>query len=272
MRKVKIGSVEFGSGRLSFVLGPCVIESRGQTLETAQGIREVAEKLGAPVVFKASYDKANRSSISSFRGPGLKKGLEILAEVKEKTGLPVLTDVHLPHEAAEAAKVVDALQVPAFLVRQTDLVLAAARTGKPVNFKKMQMMAPEEMGRVAEKALSAGNEQILLTERGTFFGYHDLVVDMRSLVKMRELGFPVLFDATHSVQKPGLGNASGGERRFVEPLARAAVAVGVDGVYMEVHPDPPRALSDAATQFPLDKLEELLKILLEIHGTIRGAL
>ncbi len=261
-----MGSVEFGGGKLAFVLGPCVIEGREQTLETAEAVREIAEKLGVGVVFKASYDKANRSSIRSFRGPGLAKGLEILAEVKEKTGLPVLTDVHLPQEAAEAAKAVDALQIPAFLVRQTDLVVAAAKTGKPVNLKKMQMMAPEDMARVAEKALWAGNEQVLLTERGTFFGYHDLVVDMRSLVVMRRLGFPVLFDATHSVQKPGQGEVSGGAREFVEPLARAAVAVGVDGVYMEVHPDPPRALSDAATQFPLAKLEGLIKTLLEIHG------
>lgn len=265
MNIVKIGDVSFGDGGLSFVLGPCVIESRDMALETARAVREITDKLGARAVFKASYDKANRTSIGSFRGPGLARGLDILAEVKESTGLAVLTDVHNTLEATEAGGVVDGLQVPAFLVRQTDLLLAAGMTGKAVNLKKSQFMAPEHMARAAEKVLSTGNKGVLLTERGTFFGYGDLVVDFRSLAIMRETGFPVLFDATHSVQSPGAqGSHSGGKREFVRPLARAGVAFGVDGIYMEVHPDPPRALSDSATQFPLAELEDLLSELLDI--------
>jgi len=266
MRPVRIGKAFFGNGRLSFILGPCVIEGESMALETAHAIKEIAEDLGISVVFKASYDKANRTSLDSFRGPGLSAGLDILARVKEETGLPVLTDIHLPQEAEPAARVADALQVPAFLVRQTDLLLAAGRTGLPVNLKKAQFMCASDMLHPVKKIESTGNNQVLLTERGTFFGYHDLVVDMRNLGLMREIGYPVIFDATHSVQSPGgLGSSSGGQRDFVRPLARAAVAFGVDGVFMEVHPSPSRALSDAATQFPLSELEECLKELLELH-------
>ncbi|MEO0179691.1 MAG: 3-deoxy-8-phosphooctulonate synthase [candidate division WOR-3 bacterium] len=273
MRPVSIGRVFFGDGGLSFILGPCVIESEAMTLETALAIKEITEKLGIGAVFKASYDKANRTSINSFRGPGLSKGLEILARVKEESGLPVLTDIHLPQEAEPSARVVDALQIPAFLVRQTDLLLAAGKTGLPVNLKKSQFMAPGDMLHPARKIESTGNNQVLLTERGTFFGYHDLVVDMRSLGIMRELGYPVIFDATHSVQSPGgLGNASGGHRESIRPLARAAVAFGVDGIFMEVHPSPQDALSDPATQFRLSELEGFLSELLDLHrvsGTSR---
>jgi len=266
MRPVRIDKAFFGDGRLSFILGPCVIESESMALETALAIREISENLRISVVFKASYDKANRTSIDSFRGPGLSAGLEILARVKEETGLPVLTDIHLPQEADPAARVVDALQVPAFLVRQTDLLLAAGRTGRPVNLKKAQFMGASDMLHPVKKIESTGNNQVLLTERGTFFGYHDLVVDMRNLGLMRKIGYPVIFDATHSVQSPGgLGSVSGGQRDFVRPLARAAVAFGVDGVFMEVHPSPQNALSDSATQFPLSELEEFLKELLELH-------
>jgi 2-dehydro-3-deoxyphosphooctonate aldolase (KDO 8-P synthase) len=266
MRPVRIDKAFFGDGRLSFILGPCVIESESMALETALAIREISENLRISVVFKASYDKANRTSIDSFRGPGLSAGLEILARVKEETGLPVLTDIHLPQEADPAARVVDALQVPAFLVRQTDLLLAAGRTGRPVNLKKAQFMGASDMLHPVKKIESTGNNQVLLTERGTFFGYHDLVVDMRNLGLMRKIGYPVIFDATHSVQSPGgLGSVSGGQRDFVRPLARAAVAFGVDGVFMEVHPSPQNALSDSATQFPLSELEEFLKELLELY-------
>ncbi len=266
MRPVKIGNALFGSGGLSFILGPCVIETEAMALETATAIKEIAEKLSVGVVFKASYDKANRTSIDSFRGPGLLSGLEILGRVKEKTGLPVLTDIHLPQEAEPAARVVDALQVPAFLVRQTDLLLAAGRTGLPVNLKKAQFMASGDMLYPAKKIESVGNSQVLLTERGTFFGYRDLVVDMRNLWLMRELGYPVIFDATHSVQSPGgLGTSSGGQREFVRPLARAAVAFGVDGVFMEVHPSPRHALSDSATQFPLSELADFIAELLDLQ-------
>ena len=266
MRTVRIGDVEFGRGQLGFILGPCVIESRQMCLEIAAAVKEICERVGVRPVFKASFDKANRTSIDSFRGPGLAEGLDILAQVRETTGLPVLTDVHEPGQAGPAAEVVDALQIPAFLVRQTDLVIAAGKTGKPVNLKKAQFMAPADMAHPVQKLASTGNRDALLTERGTFFGYNDLVVDFRSLAVMRELGYPVIFDATHSVQKPGgLGSASGGDQNFIPALARASVAFGVDGVFMEVHPDPPRALSDAQTQFPLAELEQLLVELLEIH-------
>ncbi len=267
MRPARIGNAFFGTGDLSFILGPCVIESESMALETALAIKEVSEKLGVSTVFKASYDKANRTSLDSFRGPGLSLGLEILAGIKEKTGLPILTDIHLPQDADPVARVVDALQIPAFLVRQTDLLIAAGKTGLPVNLKKAQFMGASDMFYPAKKIESVGNNRILLTERGTFFGYRDLVVDMRNLRIMRDLGYPVIFDATHSVQSPGgLGSSSGGQRDFVRPLARAAVAFGVDGIFMEVHPDPEKALSDPATQFPLSELEEFLEELVDLHG------
>ncbi|MEO0247988.1 MAG: 3-deoxy-8-phosphooctulonate synthase [candidate division WOR-3 bacterium] len=266
MRPVRIGNAFFGSSDLSFNLEPCVIESEAMALETAFAIKEIAEKLSVGVVFKASYDKANRTSLDSFRGPGLSAGLEILAGVKERTGLPVLTDIHLPQEAEPAAGVVDALQIPAFLVRQTDLLLAAGKTGLPVNLKKAQFMAAADMLYPARKIESVGSQQILLTERGTFFGYRDLVVDMRNLSLMRDIGYPVIFDATHSVQSPGgLGASSGGQRDFIRPLARAAVAFGVDGIFMEVHPSPAQALSDSATQFPLSELAGFIAELLDLQ-------
>ncbi|MGC8894528.1 MAG: 3-deoxy-8-phosphooctulonate synthase [candidate division WOR-3 bacterium] len=269
MRPVSIGKVLFGSGDLSFILGPCVIEAEAMALETALAIKEIAANLSVGVVFKASYDKANRTSVDSFRGPGLSVGLDILGRVKDETSLPVLTDIHLPQEAEPVARVVDAIQIPAFLVRQTDLLLAAAKTGLPVNLKKAQFMGASDMLYPARKIESVGNYKVLLTERGTFFGYHDLVVDMRNLAIMRRMGYPVIFDATHSVQSPGgLGGSSGGQKEFVMPLARAAVAFGVDGIFMEVHPMPSRALSDAATQFPLSELEGLLRELCDLQRVL----
>jgi 2-dehydro-3-deoxyphosphooctonate aldolase (KDO 8-P synthase) len=255
-----------GNSPLVLVAGPCVIESEAMCLELADGIKRAARAAGMGFVFKASFDKANRSSVDSFRGVGQKKGLEILAKVKAKVGVPVLSDIHYPEQAGPAAEVLDCLQIPAFLCRQTDLVLAAARTGKPVNVKKGQFMSGGEMGNVVEKARSVGNRSVCLTERGTTFGYHDLVVDMRSLVIMRELGVPVLFDGTHSVMSPGgLGDRSGGNREMAGHLCRAAAAVGVDGFYLEVHQQPEKALSDAATQLSLNELDGLLAQLVRIH-------
>ena len=245
---------------LALIAGPCVIESEALVMETAQAIEAMAEGLNMPFIFKASYAKKNRLSIESFAGPGIEEGLRILERVRNEVEVPVLTDVHSPSEAAEAGAVVDVLQIPAFLCRQTDLALAAGRSGKPVNVKKGPFISPEDMGPVARKIESTGNTQILLTERGTTFGYHDLVVDMRSIVVMRQLGYPVVFDATHSVQRPGgAGSSSGGNPEFIFPLARAAVAVGVDAVFIETHPCPSEALCDGASMLPLGKLEELLR-------------
>ena len=264
-RTVQVGGITIGGQRpLAVIAGPCVIESRELCLTVAARLKEIGRELGLGVIFKASFDKANRLSVKSFRGPGLEEGLQILAEVKAKTGLPVDTDIHEPAQAAAAAKVADMLQIPAFLCRQTDLLAAAARTGKPVFIKKGQFMRAEDMRFAAEKVEVQRNPQVLLGERGTFFGYGNLVVDMRSLSIMRGLGYPVVFDATHSVQLPGgAGAASGGQREFVAPLARAAVAAGVDGVFVEVHPDPGKALSDAATMLPLGELAGLLAQLKE---------
>ena len=244
MRLVQISdAVSIGQGRpLLVVAGPCVIESRQLCMDVAGRLKQVCAALGLPYVFKASFDKANRSSVSSFRGVGLEKGLQILSDVKNAVGVPVLTDIHLPAQAGPAAAVADVLQIPAFLCRQTDLLAAAARTGRPVNIKKGQFMAPADMQQAAQKCASVGNANVILCERGTFFGYHDLVVDMRSIVRMGELGFPVIFDATHSVQQPGaLGTASGGERGLAPALAAAGVAAGADGVFIETHPDPAHA-------------------------------
>ena len=232
-------------------------------------MREAAEKAGFTYVFKSSFDKANRTSLSSFRGPGLEKGLEWLAEVRTRVGVPVTTDIHEPRQAEPVAEVVDLIQIPAFLCRQTDLILAAARTGKPINIKKGQFMAPWDMRYAVEKARAGGAEGVLLTERGTTFGYRNLVVDMRSLVIMRSLGVPVIFDATHSVQLPGGGEgASGGDRRFAFPLARAAVACGVDGVFMEVHPDPDRALCDGPNSLPLAEVPKILEVLRDLREVL----
>ena len=271
MKPVRIGPFSVGGGHpLAFILGPCVIESASHALETAAAVREVAARCGVAVVFKASYDKANRTSISSFRGPGLDAGLRILADVRARTGLPILTDIHEPAQAAVAASVVDVLQIPAFLSRQTDLIVAAARTGKAVNVKKGQFLAPKDMKHVISKVTGEGNESVLVTERGVSFGYHDLVVDMRALPMLRELGYPVIFDVTHSLQLPGAGNGvTAGLAQYIEPLASAGVAAGVDMVFMEVHAEPSQAKSDAANALRLDRLEPLILKLKRIDAAAR---
>lgn len=271
VREIDVGGVRFGDGALAFMAGPCVIESREGCLGIAKSLSATARSLGAPFVFKASYDKANRTSISSFRGPGLEKGLEILREVKETFGVPIVTDIHEPHQAAPVAKIADILQIPAFLCRQTDLLLAAGETGAAINVKKAQFMAPEDMANVIAKIESTGNRRIILTERGTFFGYRNLVADMRSLPIMRSFGYPVVFDATHSVQRPGGdGTGSGGDGKWAPLLARAAVAAGCDGVFMETHPNPPEALSDKANAIPLADIEGLWKKLRAIHEIVNA--
>jgi 2-dehydro-3-deoxyphosphooctonate aldolase (KDO 8-P synthase) len=248
-----------------FFAGPCVIESRAHALAMGKRIAAIAEETGARIVYKSSYDKANRSSKDSFRGPGLVEGLSILAEVKAKTGLPLLSDIHEPGQAEVAAKVLDVLQIPAFLCRQTDLLVAAAKTGKPVNIKKGQFLAPDDMGNVVEKCRAAGNEKLLLCERGTSFGYHNLVVDMRSLPMMRALGYPVIYDVTHSLQLPGGGKETGGLKQHAPVLARAAAATGyVDGFFLEVHDDPDRALSDRSTQLDVPTASALIRSLLRL--------
>jgi 2-dehydro-3-deoxyphosphooctonate aldolase (KDO 8-P synthase) len=262
-------AIEVGGGNLFILAGPCVIESRDSALDHAQAIAEVADSRGIPLVYKSSFDKANRTSHSSFRGPGREEGLRILQEVRSQTGLPVVTDIHEAAEVAAVAEVVDVLQIPAFLCRQTDLLVAAAKSGKTVNIKKGQFLAPWDMEHVLAKARQAGGERIMLTERGTTFGYGNLVNDFRGLEIMRELGAPVVFDATHSVQLPGAGDGkSAGDRRFIAPLARAAVAVGVDAVFMEVHRDPDNALSDGPNSLPLDELGTLLDSLLTIQHAL----
>lgn len=265
---IKIGDVEVGAGRpLAVIAGPCVIESQDSALEHAARLKEAADRVGVPFIFKSSFDKANRSSVTSYRGPGLARGLEILAEVKNKVGVAILSDVHEKEQVGPAKEVIDILQIPAFLCRQTDFVIAVAESGKVVNVKKGQFLAPWDMANIAQKILTTGNDQILLTERGVSFGYNNLVSDMRSLVVMRELGYPVVFDATHSLQLPGgLGHASGGERKFIPYLARAGVAVGVDALFMEVHEDPDRALSDGPNSLPLAEFEALLRVVKEIDG------
>ena len=270
-KRVKVGNIEIGAGRpLAVIAGPCVIESRESALRHAALLKAAADRVGVPYIFKSSYDKANRSSVDSYRGPGLGKGLEILAEVKQKTGVPVLTDVHEREQVASVREVADVLQIPAFLCRQTDFVVAVAQSGKVVNVKKGQFLAPWDIGNIVDKILSANNDQILLTERGASFGYNNLVSDMRSLVVMRELGYPVVFDATHSLQLPGgLGKASGGERKYIGPLARAGVAVGVDALFMEVHENPDQALSDGPNSLPLGEFEGVLRIVKEIDGILK---
>lgn len=272
-RSVKIGNVEIGGGALlALIAGPCVIESPKLCLEIGTIARDTAAGIGIPYIFKASFDKANRTSARSSRGPGFEQGLEILADLRSKLGVPVLTDVHEVWQVEQAAEVVDVLQIPAFLCRQTDLLTAAAETGKPVNVKKGQFMAPWDMKNVVEKIESAGNRDLLLTERGCSFGYNTLVVDMCSLPIMQSFGCPVVFDATHSVQRPGgQGNASGGAREFVPHLVRAAVAVGVDALFLEVHPNPEKALSDAASMLKLDDLPGLLASAKAIERAVKGS-
>ena len=271
-RTVTVGRVAVGGDEpLALIAGPCVIESAELAIEVALRLKAVGESLGVGVIYKSSYDKANRTSIESFRGPGLAEGLEVLRRVKEETGLPVLSDVHSLEEVEPAAQVLDCIQIPAFLSRQTDLLMAAAATGKPVNVKKGQFLAPWDVEHVVEKIRSQGNEDILLTERGTAFGYSNLVADMRGLAIMRSLGYPVVFDVTHAVQLPGAqGGSSGGERRFIPHLARAAAAAGCDALFLEVHPNPEKALCDGPNQWPLEELPALLEPVLAIDRIVRG--
>ena len=267
---VNVRDISIGRGQpMAFIAGPCVIESHESCLKLAEKLKNIFQARKIPFIFKASYDKANRTSVHSYRGPGMKEGLRILADIKRQLDVPILSDVHGAEDVPFTAETLDIIQIPAFLCRQTDLILAAAKTGKPVNVKKGQFLAPWDMKSVVEKIRSTGNEQILLTERGTSFGYNNLVSDMRSLVIMRELGYPVIYDATHSVQLPGgQGNISGGERKMIVPLARAAVAAGCDGLFLEVHETPDQALSDAATMLPLKDLPRLIEQVLEIHRIV----
>ena len=263
-----VQNIEIGGPELFLIAGPCVIESEEHALFMATSIAAICRELGVPYIFKASYDKANRTSITSYRGPGIKEGLRILAHVREEVKVPVLTDVHEAAQATAAGEVVDVLQIPAFLCRQTDLLIAAAKTGRAVNVKKGQFVAPQDMRHAVEKIRESGNEIVSLTERGASFGYHNLVVDMRSLAIMREYA-PVVFDATHSVQLPSQGAQSGGQPQFIPLLSRAAVAAGIDGIFMEVHDNPAKAKSDGANALPLDKLKPMLEELLAIHRALR---
>jgi 2-dehydro-3-deoxyphosphooctonate aldolase (KDO 8-P synthase) len=263
--------VVVGGPGLAVVAGPCVLESEEMVLAVARRLAALARRLSLGLVFKSSFDKANRTSIGSYRGPGLPAGLALLARVREETGLPLLTDVHEPWQCEPAARVCDVLQIPAFLCRQTDLVVAAAAPGRALNVKKGQIAAPDDMARVAEKAWSVGNRRVVVTERGASFGYHNLVVDMRSFAWLHRLGLPVIYDATHSLQLPGGGETTGGAREFAEPLARAAVAAGADGVFLEVHPDPSQARSDASTQLDPDRLEALVESLLAVRRVVPPA-
>jgi len=260
-----------GDNPLFLIAGPCVIESEAHARMMAERITKIAGDLGVPYIFKASYDKANRSSVSSFRGPGLQEGLRILGKIKSDLNLTILTDIHEASQAAPAAEVVDILQIPAFLARQTDLLVAAGKTGRVVNIKKPQFVSPADMKNAVEKVESTGNKQIVLTERGSSFGYQNLVVDFRGIPQMKKFGYPVVFDATHSVQLPGgQGHTSGGQPEFIEPLARAAVAADVDGIFIETHDNPAKALSDGANALPLDQLPELLSRLKEIADMVRS--
>ena len=272
VRQVQVGPFSVGDGRLVFILGPCVIESPAHALALARALSEVGQRCGVPVVFKASFDKANRTSAASFRGPGLTAGLEVLAAVKAETGLPLLTDIHAVEQAGPAADVVDVLQIPAFLSRQTDLLVAAARTGRVVNIKKGQFLAPHDMKHAVAKVTGAGNPNVLVTERGVSFGYNNLVVDMKAFPMLRALGWPVVFDVTHSLQLPGAGDGvTTGLAEYIEPLASAGVAAGVDAVFMEVHEEPARAKSDAANALRLGLIEPLVRKLLRIDAARRDS-
>jgi 2-dehydro-3-deoxyphosphooctonate aldolase (KDO 8-P synthase) len=271
VRPVTVAGQVIGGERLALIAGPCVLEEPSVAREAAVRLRDMAGELGVPFIFKASFDKANRTSVTSYRGPGLERGLEILARIKAEVGVPVVSDVHDPAQAARAAEVLDMLQVPAFLCRQTDLLVAVGETGLPVNVKKGQFLAPDDMQHCLGKVRSTGNERITLCERGSTFGYHNLVVDMRGLVIMRGFGYPVVFDATHSVQLPsGGGGKSSGERQFVAPLARAAIAAGADALFAEVHPNPEAALCDGPNMLPLDEVAPLLRALLEVRSACRS--
>ena len=272
VREVKItDTITVGNSEIFLIAGPCVIESEDLVMEVAGKMKEITEKQGIKYVFKASFDKANRTSINSFRGPGLEKGLEILSRVKSKYNLPIATDIHEPWQCKEASKVIDILQIPAFLCRQTDLLIAAAETGKAVNIKKGQFLAPWDMKNVIRKFEEVGNPNIMLCERGTTFGYNNLVVDMRALLEMRKLGYPIVFDATHSVQIPGgQGETTGGNREYVYPLMRSAAAIGIDGIFAEVHPDPDNAMSDGPNMLRLDKIEEVLKSVKKFDDIVKN--
>ena len=271
MNKFKIGDIEIGGGNLFLMAGPCVLEGYERSLKIGKRTKEICQKLNLPYIFKASFDKANRSSIKSFRGPGLDEGLKILAAIKSELNVPIVTDIHESYQAEKVAQVADILQIPAYLCRQTDLLIAAAKTGKVVNVKKGQFLSPNDMKNVVIKLEESGTKKIMLTERGATFGYNNLVVDMRGLPIMRSFGYPVIFDGTHSVQLPGgSGTTSGGQREFVPYLTRAAAAVGIDGLFLEVHDNPPEGLSDGANMIYLDKLENLLKNVLTIHETLKN--
>ena len=271
VKELAIGNVKLGGDRpLVLIAGPCVMESEAATLHCAERLMSICNGVSIPLIFKASYDKANRTSVTSFRGPGMKDGLKILARVKDSLGLPVLSDIHSIEQVQPAAEVLDVIQIPAFLCRQTDLVVAAARSGRVINVKKGQFLAPWDMPNVIGKIIASGNDKVILTERGVSFGYNNLVSDMRSLPIMRSTGFPVIFDATHSVQLPGgQGGSSGGQREFVEYLARAAVATGIDGIFLEVHEDPDKALCDGPNSIKLDELPNLLKKLKAIDAIVK---
>jgi 2-dehydro-3-deoxyphosphooctonate aldolase (KDO 8-P synthase) len=270
MKTMNVGSVTVDNTVFTLIAGPCVIESESQVMDVASKMKDITNRLGIPFIFKASFDKANRTSITSYRGPGINEGLQILKRVKDELGLPVVTDIHEPYQAGMAAEVVDMLQIPAFLCRQTDLLAAAAETGLPVNIKKAQFLSAKDMKNVITKVEESGNENILLCERGNTFGYNNLVVDMTSIIEMKKFGYPVVFDATHSVQKPG-GNltTTGGNREYVEPLAKAALAVGADVLFMEVHEDPDNAKSDGPNMVKLDEIEVMLMKLIKTYKAVR---
>lgn len=269
--EIQIANTKLGGNNPLFIIaGPCVIESEDIVFSAAKRLKEICSNIGLPLLFKSSYDKANRTSISSFRGPGLEKGLRILSDVRGRFDIPVISDVHSAEEVKIASEVLDALQIPAFLCRQTDIILAASKTMKPVNIKKGQFLAPWDVRNILDKFISTGNRNVFITERGTSFGYNNLVVDFRGIPVMRSLGCPVIFDVTHSLQLPGgMGKSSGGQREFAEPLARAAAAVHIDGLFMEAHPEPDRALCDGPNMIKLDELENLLKTVKAIHELIK---
>jgi 2-dehydro-3-deoxyphosphooctonate aldolase (KDO 8-P synthase) len=271
VRRISAGAVGMGGGSpLVLIAGPCVIESASHALMIAERVAVIARRVGVPFIFKASYDKANRTSLHSFRGPGLDEGLKVLAAIKTQVDVPILTDIHDVSEAVPAAEVADVLQIPAFLSRQTDLLVAAAKTGRTINIKKGQFLAPADMKHVIEKVTASGNCQVFVTERGFSFGYNNLVVDMRAFPMLRNLGWPVVYDATHSLQLPGAGDGvTAGQAEYIEPRAAAAVAAGIDGIFVEVHDDPPRAKSDAQNALPLDRLEPLLRRLLDIDAATK---
>ncbi len=271
VRRVSAGSVTLGGGSpLALIAGPCVIESDSHATMIAESLAKIAGRIGIPLIFKASYDKANRTSLRSFRGPGLREGLKVLAAIRKRVGVPILTDIHEANQAGPAGEVADVLQIPAFLSRQTDLIVAAAKTGRTINLKKGQFLAPADMKHAIEKVTASGNSQVFVTERGFSFGYNNLVVDMRAFPMLRSLGWPVVYDATHSLQLPGGGDGvTAGQAEYIEPLAAAAVAAGVDGVFVEVHEDPPRARSDAQNALALDRVEGLLRHLMRIDAAAR---